>query len=326
MGNILDKIEEILVDKVLGAWLNKREFIDFAILLLFIGFFIFISFMSLSPLSTRLYKYSSYIWFILILIVSFYIGTKNMKADMELMCANKDESAPSDAEPPKRGFFRLEYDNHVSTTLTFVYYYILTFVRTMVMLIVFFAIVYIIYIIVNVQWDEYTSASDLGFWEFLRWDKLQTNPIVYSLCQVNLGVFGGRLLWMLLVLPCRLLVWLGDKIWWKLGLEKLVWFFEPVRFLSFFDFKNSKDIATHVYIFVIGLILALLYGGFFVAPLSKNKDEACEDKAWKEDMAYKFVHGYFVVCSVVIAMYVFDFGSTIWNNTLTDTKRNLGIY
>jgi len=310
-----ERVLSFIKDKVFWFAVEQREFLDIALVLSTIGVCCFIALVVKTENTDGLYACSSYIIFIIIFIFSSYLGSKHIKFDMNFVCPVK---AAPEVELTSRGFFKIEYKSNIEAILSFVYYYITTYARSVLFMIVVYIIMYVITIAVRTEWLGFKEYKSYGFLFFIT-DYPSSNSIFEAIRRY--GIFG-KIIKYAIFLPLRVIIIIGDYIWYYLfQVERISWLMQPQKFIEFFDFKTRMaDVSKHLVLFVLGIVLAVTYAAVFIKPMTEQ--QMCEDDGTnQEKMQRRFTHGYFIVCALVIVMYVFDlffnmsskFISSVWS-------------
>lgn len=82
------------------------------------------------------------------------------------------------------------------------------------------------------------------------------------------------------------------------------YFLTPLKLIEFFNLSNLSDALTHVYIFVFGFVLSVVYASVMIP--SYDESEMCnpDNKHMHNEITNNFTQGYFIVLTSIVAMYV----------------------
>jgi hypothetical protein len=203
-------------------------------------------------------------------------------------------------KPPK-GLFKIEHDTKGSIVLSFIYYYIMTYVKVFVYAIFLFGYLFIMYIVIGSQYSYTVLCKEIAQAKVLKLtDRTFEIPEDEREFKWNsvLSIFDLIFRW----LPEKI----GDLVWVPFNLIAWGALFHPHNEIKFFNFKNMIDIKVHSFIFITGLVLSLVYAYTFIDK-SPNLCKHLQDKekhfAAQAKFKKDFQQGQFIIMFVVIVSY-----------------------
>lgn len=312
----------IRIFKSIGLYIwNQRNFKDVSLLF---GFIIVFGFVILSRLVKqdyweKLIGPASVMIFTMIVITAYVRGHRLMNEHFLLLCPKTKSKIPS------IGLFKLDVNGKVRTVLSFIYYYLSTYARIAILMIVAFCVLFGIYIyyfyLVNID---------------LRWPgnylKSDGSPMWVKIVFFILRIFFW-IQWFFAAAPhYGLRYMIGRKLTNEFDIpdptpppsslrdpqaiidsflsphgnltQKISTFYikaTPRAFIEFFSFTQKNHTKTHIIVFIIGLIASITYSSLFIPVY--DKQELCENEQKQLALKNAFSYGYFIVMAMIVAIY-----------------------
>ncbi len=261
---------------------------------------------------SKLQLFVSALTFLIILIFSYKSVEKTMRIDLTVWC-NKDIDIGETQ-------FNVNVENRIYIVLSFVYYYIIMFARALIYSIMVMVTLYVVYILLCAQhrypmcimpYSNTPNASSRNFVSIVFVVGCVAVAIVglamkkYIMVAIPAALLAERIS---LLLVGGLIAKDSTKMFALIPLHGIKNFIAPDVLLKFVDFSDLRKMRAHLNVFIIGLVLSILYASIVI-----KRPKTCADEEGKKLTNAQFMHGFLIMFTFVIALYIVEVFTTMMN-------------
>lgn len=302
----VDGETESFMDKVWGfiskVLPNLYQFKEIFIVLIVLGVILKLLMKKEGNVSEDM-SHKSMLFFGLVLIPSILQVQKTIDNHVKYVCPLRMTNVIASGD-----LFQIEYDTKGSVVFSFVYYYILTYVKFFVLAVLMFSIFMFLYIIIVrqmawVSWKRkhslFTAIKSGNFKDLMGIDP---RKMKFSFSSNPVFAFFEALL---RYVPEKI----GDILWYIVGIPFWGDKFHPHEYMDFFSMKNVFDVQLHAFIFLCGLVISVMYAYVFI----QKSPNMCESEAARNKLKADFKQGHFFVAGLIVVVYLSFFAKQMFS-------------
>jgi hypothetical protein len=236
-------------------------------------------------------KTGSFVLFICLLIGSTRDVQQTIARHVNLICPLTKKVLASSGE-----LFRIQFETKGEIVFSFVYYYVLTYVKFFILTIILFVCFFFFYILLHRQLKYFEWKHTQSIMDTMSDGLTELQNVVDPRGMKHVDWFFGSFEFIFRYLPEKL----GDVFCWRIFFKPLFKNFHPNEYIDFFSLKDTFEAKLHLFIFFAGLAISFIYGYVFI----HQSKGICKSNETQNRLKSEMQQGHFLVMGVIIFVYL----------------------